>query len=296
MTPATPQQAAPPPASPTSVPVAPTPVAPTPVAPGAPQLAAASPTLPAPTSVPAALTPAATTEPLAMVASANLGYIPILMYHYIRVVDQASDPLGYRLSVAPAVFAQQMDWIAEQGYTPITMATLTDCLRARQVCPPKRVVLTFDDGYEDNALAALPVLQARGFVGTFFIVSSRIGTPGYVRIEQLAALRDAGMEIGAHTVTHADLTSLSLEDAAAEMIESRIMIEQTLGITVRSFSYPAGKYTAEIAQLAHTLGFESAVITQSFRGFDQLYEIPRRRVLGGEPVSGFRYYFVPLAR
>jgi peptidoglycan/xylan/chitin deacetylase (PgdA/CDA1 family) len=231
-----------------------------------------------------------------MVASTDLGYVPILMYHYIRIVDASTDPLGYRLSVAPDAFAAQMDWIADNGYTPITMATFTACLRGQQTCPARPVVLTFDDGYADNALEALPVLQQRGFVGTFFIVSGRVGAPGYMTPEQLVALRDAGMEIGAHTVTHADLTQLARDAATVEMRDSRVALEELLGITVRSFSYPAGKYNADLERIAYEIGFESAVITQSFRGFDQLYAIPRRRVLGGEPIGAFRYNFVPLTR
>src|SRR5262245_34285905 len=69
---------------------------------------------------------------------------PILMYHYIRDVDQGSDPLGYELSLAPALFEAQMAWLHEQGYRTVRMDAVARCI-ANGACPAKAVALTFDD-------------------------------------------------------------------------------------------------------------------------------------------------------
>jgi peptidoglycan/xylan/chitin deacetylase (PgdA/CDA1 family) len=236
----------------------------------------------------------AATPTMNIVARHQLGYVPILMYHYVRVVDEEEDPLGFRLSIRPDRFAEQMDWIAEAGYTPMTMRDLADCLRGLNECPEQPMALTFDDGYLDQLENALPELQRHGFAATFYIATGLIGEPGYMDWDDLAILRDAGMEIGAHTVNHADLTGMTLSEAAVEIIQSRRELEAGLAIEVASFSYPAGSYNGDLAALVHQVGFSNAVSTYPGSRTRQLYHLPRRRVLGGETIAGYPWYFVPL--
>lgn len=271
---------------------------------------------PAPTGVvaPTATTRAATPATRAVTATATIappvtptrtplssrlaahdpGYVPILMYHYVRVVDEAADPLGFRLSVTPERFAEQMAWLHDNDYTPMRMDALSACLRGQETCPTKPVALTFDDGYEDSASAALPILKRYGFVATFFIAVNLIDKPGYMSWEQLALLRDSGMEIGSHTLNHADLTGLTTDEAYHEIVRSREMLEQRLGAPVLSFSYPAGSYTLGLASLVRAAGYTSAVITFPGHDLEHLYELPRRRILGGETIEGFPWYMVPM--
>ncbi len=240
-------------------------------------------------------TPSAVPTPELTAAGAP-PYLPILMYHYIREVDEALDPLGFRLSVRPERFDEQLAWLRENGYQTLRMRDLAACLRAPGGCPAQAVVLTFDDGYVDNALVALPALERHGFTATFFIVSGLVGEEGYMSWAQLEQLRDSGMEIGAHTVSHADLTALDPAQARAEMADSLRELERRLAIEVVSFSYPSGSYTPELALLARDAGFTSAVTTEARDSLERLYELPRRRVLGGETIEGFEWYFVPPSR
>ncbi len=242
-------------------------------------------------------TPTRTPTPTAtpgLLAEPRTDYIPVLMYHYVRTVDETQDPLGYRLSVAPARFAEQMAWLHAHDYTPVRMDALAACLRAHQPCPSQPVALTFDDGYEDMATEALPILQQYGFQATFYIIVNFVGHPGYMSWEQIEQLRDAGMEIGAHTLTHADLTGLNPEQAWIEIEQSRIMLEERLGIPVTSFSYPAGSHNAELADMVHAAGYSNAVTTLPEKAIVHMYKIPRRRILGGETIAGFPWYLVPL--
>jgi peptidoglycan/xylan/chitin deacetylase (PgdA/CDA1 family) len=250
----------------------------------------------APTSTPS---PAPTLEPTPDTlrrAGRSIGYVPILMYHYVREVDAAADPLGYRLSVRPDRFAEQMEWLAANGYSPITVSELAACLRRERDCPSRPVVITFDDGYADQVLNALPVLQAHGFPATFYIPTGLIGRPGYVSWEQLELLRDSGMELGAHSVSHADLAALDLASVAREIVASRGTLERRLDIRVRSFSYPAGSYTPAVVDLVIEAGYTSAVATAAESRPSHLFELPRRRVLGGETIAGFPWYMVPASR
>jgi peptidoglycan/xylan/chitin deacetylase (PgdA/CDA1 family) len=214
-------------------------------------------------------------------------YVPILMYHYIRFIDPAIDELGYNLSITPDDFAQQLAWLHEQGYTTVSMTTAQQCLRGEIACPPKPIALTFDDGYEDAYSTVLPIMQDYGMRGTFYIVNSFVGQPGYMNWEQLAALRDAGMEIGAHTVSHLDLTTLDQVTAAYEISQSKAELDNRLGINVTSFCYPAGFYDWNIEALVQAAGFTNATTTRWDSDYSNVLALPRRRVAGGTGIDSF---------
>ena len=245
--------------------------------------------------------PTATPEPsprrsLSLLTPTDPPYIPILMYHYVREVEESVDPLGFRLSVRPERFVEQLAWLRDQGYETLLMRELAACLRGELRCPARSVALTFDDGYSDQFQAALPALQQYGFRATFYIVTGHVGREGYMDWEQLEQLRDRGMEVAAHTVSHADLASLPLEQALVEINGSRAALESRLGVDVVSFSYPAGSYSPELARTLWEAGFTSAVTTAQHDDLSHLYELPRRRVLGGETIAGYPWYFRPLPR
>jgi peptidoglycan/xylan/chitin deacetylase (PgdA/CDA1 family) len=213
----------------------------------------------------------------------------ILMYHYIRSVDQGSDPLGYELSVTPDEFNNQMAWLHEQGYIGVRMDGITRCMRGEAPCPSKAIALTFDDGYADAYTDALPVLKRYGLVATFYIITSTIGQPGYLTWEQVAALRDAGMEIGAHTVSHPDLTSLDWETAGFEIGQSKVELEQRLGVNVTSFCYPTGLYNAAIEEQVRASGYLNATTTRWDNDTSDIMALPRRRISGGTALDGFTW-------
>lgn len=228
---------------------------------------------PPPAPIPAAIPPG----PLQPLAAPT----PILMYHYVRVVDASIDPLGYELSVTPELFDAHMAWLATNGYTGIRIDTMLRCLRGEPLCPPQPVVITFDDGYADAYDAALPILQRYGFTATFYIVSGFVGQPGYMGWDQLARLRDAGMEIGAHTVDHQMLTRLDLPEMQRQIAQSRQDLERELGISISSFCYPVGDYDETVVDQVRAAGYTSAVTTRWDDNYSDLYTLPRRRVAGG---------------
>jgi len=262
---------------------------------GAPVMVEAPTATPPPPTPPPAIpapAPAAPTPAPRYTLGEAAPYLPILMYHYIREVDPDADPLGFRLSVRPDRFAEHLAWLRERGYVGLRMRELAVCLRAND-CPPRAVALTFDDGYADNVTAALPLLRRYGFVATFYIVTGFVGREGYMDWEDLALLRDGGMEIGAHSVSHADLAALDLDAARYEILASREALEERLGIEVVSFSYPSGSYTPAVARLIREAGFSSAVTAAPAARLERLDALPRRRVLGGETLEGYRWYVVP---
>jgi peptidoglycan/xylan/chitin deacetylase (PgdA/CDA1 family) len=241
-----------------------------------------------PVATPFATQPAAPAgEPAPQPSAGAAAYIPILMYHYIRFVDATIDELGYNLSITPDDFGQQLAWLHEQGYTSVTMTTVQQCLRGEIACPPKPVALTFDDGYEDAYSTVLPIMQRYGMHGTFYIVNSFVGQPGYMTWEQLGAMRDAGMEIGAHTVSHLNLTSLDQATISYEIGQSKAELDSRLGINVTSFCYPAGFYDWNIEALVQAAGYTNATTTRWDSDYSDVLALPRRRVAGGTGIDSF---------
>lgn len=194
--------------------------------------------------------------------------IPILMYHSISC---SSNPRFQQFTVPPTTFAEQMVYLYNHQYTPITV---TQLILARSkntfVLPERPVVLTFDDGFADFFTAALPVLQQYGFAATLYIATAFIGgTSRWLRYEgettrsmltwdQLIEICASGVECGAHSHSHPQLDTLPSMAARDEVSQSRRMLEDHLGEEVRSFAYPYGYHTARVRQLIQEAGYTSA--------------------------------------
>lgn len=199
--------------------------------------------------------------------------IPILMYHQIDAPPPKGTPLR-GLVVAPSSFAWQMRLLRLLGYRGLSMRELEPYLTGEK--QGKVVGLTFDDGYQNNVQHALPVLQKHGFTATCYGVSSLIGgtnvwDQGKVAEKPLMTLadwrawRDAGMDIGSHTRTHANLPELPSDAAREEIAASKHELEQAIGCEVRHFCYPYGKFTPEHTQMVREAGYASATTTRRGR-------------------------------
>ena len=215
--------------------------------------------------------------------------VPILMYHYIRVNPERNDRLGYALSVTPADFAAQMDWLAQNGYHPITTEDLYGYLVGARGLPSKPVILTFDDGYADFFMTALPILRSHNFVAVAYVVSGFVGRPGYMTAAQVREADRSGIEIGSHSATHADLARISVGSLRNEIVESKQFLEQLLGHPVWAFCYPSGKFNSRVAQAVADAGYHDA--TTTYYGYahnvNDRYQWTRLRVSGGEGLGAF---------
>src|SRR5579884_3853514 len=182
-----------------------------------------------------------------------------------------------------------MDWLKRAGGHPVTLSQVLQAMAGGAPLPPHPVVLTFDDGYDDFATAATPVLLRDGFVGTDFVVSGFVGRPGYMTAQQVQQVAAAGMVIGAHTVHHVDLAALPAALQAIEIASSRQVLQQLLHRPVLDFAYPYGDFTATTAALVAKAGFSDAVTLTA--GTQQCasdrYLLDRIRVQGSDTVWTF---------
>ena len=213
------------------------------------------------------------------------GPIPILMYHQIDEPPARGTPLR-GLVVSPRSFAWQMNMLRILGFRGLSMRDLEPYLLGQK---QGRVVgITFDDGYLNNHDQALPILRRLGHTATCYAVSSLIGLSnrwddGVIATQPLMGksqwLRwlDAGMDVGSHTCHHIDLQAS--EDALAldEMISSKSELESELGIEVRHFCYPYGRYHEKHAVMAKQAGYQTATTMRRGRfhfGADP-WQLPR---------------------
>ncbi len=165
--------------------------------------------------------------------------VPILVFH--AVDEDASEH-----SVAPHKFERHMRWLSRVS-TPIDLDVLGQVLR-REVTVRRPVVITFDDGYASVFTAAYPVLRSLDIPFCVFQVTSLVGEEGskpMLTWDQLQAMHDSRlMTIGAHTHTHRALIDTDSETTQWELEQSVDELRRQLGVNVRYFAFPYGKYDA----------------------------------------------------
>jgi peptidoglycan/xylan/chitin deacetylase (PgdA/CDA1 family) len=122
--------------------------------------------------------------------------------------------------------------------------------------PATVVTLTFDDGNADQ-MAAVQLLQQYNLAGTFYIISGSVGAPGYVTRANLDTMAGNGNEIGGHTVSHPDLTSVPLDEARRQVCNDRVTLSNW-GYPVKSFAYPYAAFNPTVEQVVSDCGYNSA--------------------------------------
>jgi peptidoglycan/xylan/chitin deacetylase (PgdA/CDA1 family) len=225
--------------------------------------------------------------PLGTPAQQSAG-VPVLMYHRVDAVVPA-DAVGRDLTVEPAAFEAQLRVLRERGIRTITAEELARDLK-RGALPAHAIVLTFDDGYDDAATTALPLLVKYGDRGTFYVSSGFVGTPRHLTWKQMRALRAAGMEVACHGTFHLDLSTL---DRAGQMLEAGGCMKRFAhylgGAAPVTYAYPAGKFDATTLEIMKSLGIIAAFSERPgiVKDLSQAYDEPRLRVRHDDSVARF---------
>jgi peptidoglycan/xylan/chitin deacetylase (PgdA/CDA1 family) len=231
-------------------------------------------------------------------------YPRILMYHMIR--DAIPGKKFNSLRVSPEAFESQIKYLHDNGWHSYTME---EAINQKRSLPLKSVVITFDDGYQDNLTNALPILEKYGFKATVYLVNDRHDRDwsGYRKAknrgaglkdepklsdDEVKTLLESGLvEIGAHTLTHANLLRLDEIQSRREICGSKEEIEEKFHTVCRSFAYPFGLYEEKDKKSVATCGYTHAVTTET--GIADLkrcdpFEIPRVTVSGKDNFLAFR--------
>jgi len=216
----------------------------------------------------------------------------VLMYH--SVLPGAGSP-DWPWAVSYEAFCQQLDLLAKNGWKTIRMQDLAD----PEKCAPKTVVITFDDGYEDN-YKAFEALVARDMTASWFVVTNDIGgssswvDPGVnsqkiLNQETLREFVNVGMEVASHTCSHRRMPQLSDVELANELSKSKQVLEDILGQEVKSFAYPYGAHDDRCVQAVLDAGYKYACTTRTgwaLAGGDML-TVRRITVFAGDSLASF---------
>ena len=211
--------------------------------------------------------------------------VPVLTYHSF------DDGRG-QLSVTPENFERQMRYLKDKGFNVIPLDELVTGIKNKRKFKHNTVVITMDDGYENNFTYAYPVLKKYGFPATVFIITNYMGTaPGYLNWDEVKEMSKHKISIGGHTKNHVYLPAINKEDVLWDEIAGcKKAIEEHIGMPVDYFCFPFGGFTKELQMLVKRAGYKGACITN--RGFDILnrydvYELDRVSVRNSNPYFSF---------
>ena len=203
-----------------------------------------------------------------------------IIFCYHRLVDKIRYP---GTEITPAAFEAEMKELKDHGITVIPMQDLLAWKRGEKNIPPRSAVITFDDGWKSQYEVAWPIMKKYGYPFTMFIYTEGVaggslGGGQAITWEQLADMRDNGIDIEAHSATHQDLReghNIMLASTGGkktrtkltgpqyeqwvqnEVVGCKQLLEQRLGIKINCFAVPFGNYNEHVKELARNAGYEA---------------------------------------
>jgi peptidoglycan/xylan/chitin deacetylase (PgdA/CDA1 family) len=197
-----------------------------------------------------------TTPARSAAAPAPAPAVPILLYHH-HATPPRGDPHA-SLWVTPARFAAHLAALDRAGFTAVTLGAAWRAWHGGPALPARPVVVTFDDGYDNQDAVARPALAARRWPGVLNLQLDRVGVPGGLSRAALARMARAGWEVDDHSATHPDLTRVSAARLRAEVAGSRATLARRFGIRTRFFAFPFGRVDARVRRAVRDAGFVAA--------------------------------------
>lgn len=202
--------------------------------------------------------------------------MPIIMYH--RFIKDESEKGIHGTYLHIDMLEKHFNLLKKMGFETLTFKDLADKGLIHRLESGKRyIILTVDDGYQDNYELMLPLLRKYGFKAVVYVVTGEDFNRWDVEVpsnpekpvplmsrQQVKALHDSGLvEIGGHTMTHPFLSKLSESGQHKEISRNKLELEELLGEQLVSFAYPYGDHDAHSKQIAHQCGYQFAVATNS---------------------------------
>ena len=225
--------------------------------------------------------------------------VPILMYQ--SVSEHPNDDTKPH-SVRPSDLAEQFAYLAENGFTALTLADLVASLNKNngRSVPDKPVVITFDDGYADFHSHALPLLDRHRFPATVFLTSGWVSDAGddaagrplddMLSWGQAREVAQTGVEIGGHSHSHPQLDQLSTGELRQELRRNKGLLEEKIGAPVATMAYPYGYSSARVRREVRRAGYFAACAVNNTIAADRhdMLAIPRLTVARNTTISMFK--------
>jgi peptidoglycan/xylan/chitin deacetylase (PgdA/CDA1 family) len=194
-------------------------------------------------------------------ASQHDTQVPVLLYHHVAAPPR--DTPSRALYVPPRLFARQLAALDRAGYTAVTLGQAWAHWEEVKDLPAKPVILSFDDGFADQYRNAARALRAREWPGVLYLQTARRDAEGGLTKRQVRRMLRDGWELGAHSVTHPDLTTVDAQQLRDEVQGSRDALRQAFpSAPVDFFAYPYGRLDAAVLAAVRAAGFVGATTTR----------------------------------
>lgn len=186
-------------------------------------------------------------------------HVPVLMYHHIQPYEVAKTLGQTALTVDSAIFDTQMQYLSQNGYTTLFANDFINALIRKQQLPAKSVVITIDDGYEDNYIYALPILQKYQIKANIMIATGLMGNSNMLSWDQVKSLKNSGLVyFSNHTWSHYAINHGSQDKIESEISTAQKQIQDNLGYVTNVFTYPYGALSDNAASTLKKLGIAGA--------------------------------------
>ena len=225
--------------------------------------------------------------------------VPVLVYHsFGPAVSNKESKTATHYRVTEKMFEEQMKYLQANGYHPISFMSYIGGLKNNIKLPDKAVVLTFDDGWKTQYQYAVPILEKYKFTATFFIITDYVNNnyKAYMSWDNLKDLVKNGFDIESHTKTHPVLTRLDSKKLSDELVGSKKILEDKLGIKVVALAYPNYMENSTVRDAVSEAGYLGARAGwKSFKNaFNHIYELKSQEVVNnGNPFSSKRLPDLP---
>ena len=218
-------------------------------------------------------------------------WINILLYHRVLATPEAA----YDVSVED--FEKEMEYLKE-SYDVISLSDAVDYITRVKELKNNSVAITFDDGDVSIYNNAFPVLRKYRFPFSVFIYTNIVKEgPHAMKWSHMKKLLDYGAEIGSHSVSHGYLHKRLKEESEEqylmrlrrELVDSKNLLETELGVPVRYFAYPYGRYNETVKEEAKKAGYEAILTVRGYENFpgDDPMRLNRRVVQRSTTPEGF---------
>lgn len=222
--------------------------------------------------------------------------IPVLLYH--EVSDYCDEYTNLDCHCYTKNFIKHLEFFKREGFSIITLDEAILRLNSNVSLDARCIVLTFDDAFESFYDIVYPILCDMRVISHLYVPVGRINQYSmwmkdiksykklmkYSQIEEVAA---NNVKVGSHSMTHSKLALINGENKSAEIMNSKLILENIIGLPVDDFSYPHGSYCQETIEYVQKAGYRTAVtcISEFFNNTHSKLEIPRIYITQNDTVD-----------
>lgn len=215
--------------------------------------------------------------------------VPVLMYHHVKELEASASDYLRTWTVSPDAFADQMTYLVQHGWESISPTQLAAYFNSGEPLPPRPIIISIDDGNDNVYTEAHAVFMKTGLRPVLFIVPQFLGYGAYLEWDQLKEMVAAGFAVGSHTYDHSDLRKVDDAELRRQLVESREVLVERLGVSVDALSYPYGSYDQRILQALKEHGYTTAFTLNQivYQSPSDPYRLNRLRISYGTTLEEF---------